>query len=93
VLSPDGQKIVFTSLKDGDLEIYTMNVDGTGITRLTNNTALDNYPMWSTDGKRIAFHSARDNGNFEIYTMAADGSDVVRVTNNPAFDVFPSWRP
>jgi TolB protein len=49
--------------------------------------------MWSTDGKRIAFHSARDNGNFEIYTMAADGSDVVRVTNNPAFDVFPSWRP
>jgi len=69
-----------------------MNVDGTGITRLTQNTAIDNYPMWSSDGKRIAFHSNRD-GNFEIYTMAADGSAVVRVTNNPAFDVLAAWRP
>jgi Tol biopolymer transport system component len=69
-----------------------MNVTGTGAVRLTNNTALDNFPMWSTDGERIAFHSNRD-GNFEIYTMASDGTDVVRVTNNPAFDFFPAWRP
>ena len=53
------------------------------------------YPSWSSDGKRIAFHSDRDgNDNLEIYTMADDGSDIVRVTNRPdAFDVFAAWRP
>jgi len=69
-----------------------MNVDGTGVLRLTQNTFLDNYPMWSSDGARISFHSNRD-GNFEIYTMAANGTDVVRVTNNAAFDVLAAWRP
>ncbi len=72
-----------------------MNVDGTGLTRSRSSRPENKayYPSWSSDGKRIAFHSDRD-GNLEIYTMAADGSDVVRVTNNPdAFDVFAAWRP
>jgi Tol biopolymer transport system component len=57
VVSPDGKKIVFTSLKDGDLDIYTMNVDGTDIRRLTNTPGYDGGPWWSPDGKRIVYRA------------------------------------
>jgi Tol biopolymer transport system component len=57
VLSPDGQRIVFTSLKDGDLEIYTMNVDGSDVKRLTHTPGYDGGPWWSPDGKKIAYRA------------------------------------
>lgn len=57
VLSPDGEKIVFTSLKDGDLEIYTMNVDGSGVRRLTNAPGYDGGPWWSPDGRQIVYRA------------------------------------
>ncbi|PYR64134.1 MAG: hypothetical protein DMF91_01305 [Acidobacteria bacterium] len=75
--SPDGRKIAFTTTRDGNLEIYLMNADGTGPTRLTNNTASDRGPKWSPDGTKIAFESNRD-GNWEIYVMnATDGSGQI----------------
>ncbi len=57
VLSPDGKRIVFTSLKDGDLDIYTMNVDGTDVRRLTSTPGYDGGPWWSPDGKRIVYRA------------------------------------
>jgi Tol biopolymer transport system component len=57
VLSPDGKKIVFTSLKDGDLEIYTMNADGTDVKRLTFTPGYDGGPWWSPDGSRIVYRA------------------------------------
>lgn len=57
VLSPDGRKIVFTSLKDGDLDIYTMNVDGTELKRLTFTPGYDGGPWWSPDGTKIVYRS------------------------------------
>jgi Tol biopolymer transport system component len=44
--SPDGSKIVFWSLKSGNEEIYIMNADGSGVTQLTNQTAVDSQPAW-----------------------------------------------
>jgi len=85
-------KIAFTSNRDGNLEIYTMNADGTGLTRLTNNTASELKPIWSPDGNKIVFESNRD-GNYEIYVMNADGSGQTRLTNNSASDVYPCWSP
>jgi Tol biopolymer transport system component len=67
-----------------------MNIDGTGITQLTSNAAVDHYPCWSPDGEFIAFVSERD-GNPEIYSMRADGTDETRLTNDPANDWWPSW--
>ena len=84
--------IAFASERDGNWEIYAMNADGSGVVRLTNNSATDRYPSWSPDGRRIAFSSYRD-GNWEIYAMNADGSGVVRLTNNSATDRYPSWSP
>ena len=79
--SPDGEKIAFNSIRDGNEEIYIMNADGSGQTRLTNNSASDDIdPTWSPDGEKIAFASSSD-GNFGIYIMnSADGSDVTRLT-------------
>lgn len=84
--------IAFTTNRDGNWEIYVMNPDGSGQTRLTNNTAVDNHASWSPDGTKLAFHSDRD-GNREIYTMNADGSGQLRLTTNTSADEFPSWSP
>ena len=57
VLSPDGRRIVFTSLKDGDLDIYTMNVDGSDVRRLTTAPGYDGGPWWSPDGTKIVYRA------------------------------------
>jgi TolB protein len=56
-ISPDGKKIVFTSMRAGDLDIYTMNADGTGIKRLTNEKGYDGGPFFSWDGKTIVYRA------------------------------------
>ena len=85
-------KIAFVSTRDaGNPEIYVMNADGTGPTRLTNNPVVDQQPSWSPDGQRIAFTSQRD-GNPEIYVMNADGSGPTRLTINAAADSAPNWQ-
>lgn len=66
VLSPDGKKIVFTSLKDGDLEIYTMNADGTDVRRLTNTPGYDGGAWWSPDGKRIVYRANHPTDSTEL---------------------------
>jgi hypothetical protein len=91
-LSPDGQRVAFESTRDGNPEIYAMNVDGSALLRLTNDPAVDASPTWSPDGRRIAFSSNRASAS-SIYTMNADGSDVVRLTFTPNPDYDPAWSP
>lgn len=91
VPDPEG-RIAFASNRDGDFEIYVMNPDGGGQTRVTNNPAEDVGPTWSPDGTRIAFVSNRD-GNTEIYVMNADGSGQTRLTTNTMDDLEPAWSP
>src|SRR5947209_5406518 len=71
-------KIAFASDRDGNLEIYIMDVDGGGQTRLTENPGEDYSPAWSPDGKHLAFVSTRD-GDAEIYSMNADGTAQTRL--------------
>src|SRR5206468_6980810 len=85
-------KIAFASGRDGNFEIYVMNADGSGQTRLTNNAAADGEPDWSPEGTKIAFTSLRD-VNEEIYVMNSNGSGQTNLSNNAAFDFGPSWSP
>jgi hypothetical protein len=88
-------RLAFASSRDssgGNLDIYVMNADGSGLGRLTNNAADDNCPAWSPDGSKIAFDSDRD-GDFEIYVMNADGSSPTRLTHSPGVDYDPAWSP
>jgi Tol biopolymer transport system component len=76
VVSPDGKKIVFTSLKDGDLDIYTMNIDGTDVRRLTNTPGYDGGPWWSPDGTQIVYraHHPKDPAELARYrTLLSQG--------------------
>jgi Tol biopolymer transport system component len=89
-------RIVFTTDRDVKTEIYTVNPDGTGLTRLTNNKADDEQPALSPDGSRVAFCSNRD-GNYDIYLMGADGKNVRRLTktaypeSDPSFSADGKW--
>ena len=98
------QKITFASRRDGDLEIFVLNPDGTGLRQLTKNgtagsfDADDEAPAWSPDGRLIAFvttrHGAGDAfGVRELYVMAADGSRQRRLTDNAREEFAPGWLP
>ena len=55
-------------------------------------SALGEFPSWSPDGKKIAFHSNRD-GNMEVYILDSDFSNIKRLTSNNVHDMFPCWSP
>ena len=55
--SPDGSRMVFTSVRDGDLELYTMKSDGSDVRRLTNRDGFDGGPFYSWDGNYIVYRS------------------------------------
>src|SRR5918992_4356015 len=56
VAAPDGQRLAFESNRDGDYEIYAMRPDGSGVTRVTSNSATDANPAWR-DAEQLAFPS------------------------------------
>jgi len=58
-ISPDGSRIVFTSLRDGDVDIYSMNIDGSNVQRLTNTMGYDGGPFYSPDGSKIVYRANR----------------------------------
>jgi Tol biopolymer transport system component/erythromycin esterase-like protein len=86
--------ILFSSYRDGESEIYSMNVEGSDVTRLTEDDARLSQPVWSPDGNRIAFVRRRGVEYREIFVMKADGSGRVRVmTNYQSLDIEPTWSP
>lgn len=87
VVLPGPGRIAFSSDRDANIEIYSMNADGSGVVRLTNDPATDFEPAWSPDGTKIAFVGYRA-GRPDIYTMNADGSGV-RMLSDTSF--YPAW--
>jgi Tol biopolymer transport system component len=93
--SPDSQKIAYMDDEVNDVEIFTVDVDGTGApTNLTNNTTVDYAPDWSPDGTKIAYQGQGPVGN-EVFTVNADGTGApTNVTNNNVDDgIGPRWSP
>ncbi|HXG08500.1 MAG TPA: hypothetical protein VNK04_01805 [Gemmataceae bacterium] len=102
-------KFVFTSNRaggtrnpDGTLrpgprngEIFVMNLDGTGVTRLTFDPGTDLGPAWSPDGTKIVFTGVPfgQSGLDEIFVMDADGRNRTRLTINTTGDFLADWQP
>jgi tetratricopeptide (TPR) repeat protein len=76
--SPDGQQVAFMSQRDGNWEVYVVNLDGSGLRRLTRDPADDGLPCWSPDGRYLAFVSNRD-GSWAVWIMRPDGSGQRRL--------------
>jgi TolB protein len=100
--SPDGRQIVFTShpvtddpIRSNLAEVYVINVDGTGLTRLTFNSEEERAASWSPDGARIVFMCRAGGGSsdFEICVMNADGSDRRQLTDNAVLDATATFSP
>jgi TolB protein len=79
MFSPDGTRLAFMSNRDGNNEIYIINVDGSGLRRLTNHPNIDATPTWSPSGTQLAFTSDRG-GTPSIYIVGVDGLGLRRVT-------------
>jgi TolB protein len=84
--------IAFVSDRDGNRDIYLMDVDRRVTRRLTDHPEPDLNPAWSPDGKQIAFYSHRD-GVWNLYVMLANGTHVRRITSHAARDRSPRWSP
>jgi WD40 repeat protein len=91
-VSPDGDRFVFSALRDGNRDLFLIDADGSNEVRLTDDPADDRQPAWSPDGSRIAFASGRS-GDWEIWVMDADGSNPRQLTDHQGFDADPRWVP
>ena len=84
--SPDGSKIIFTSdmNNDGGSSIYTINSDGTNLTRINHISNFGNAPKFSPNGNKILFEVTQHNGNIintQLHTMNPDGTNDTQITN------------
>jgi TolB protein len=84
--------LLFESNRDGNPEIYAMDLSNQSLLRLTNNAAIDMQPAMAPDGQRVAYVS-NQNGNNEIYLTGLDRRPPVDLTNNPGDDQQPTWSP
>lgn len=83
--------IAFISKQDGDAEIYTLDIATNVITQVTKNGADDGWPVWSPDGKLIAYHSKETTQGQHIFMIAPDGTGKVELTHGIRVDSFPVW--
>jgi TolB protein len=90
-ISPDGQRIAFSSGRAGSTDVWVVNRNGSGLRNLTPNTpnSIDTSPTWSPSGDQIAFISDRT-GRKSVYLMRADGLDQQRVYGDRESDR-PTW--
>lgn len=106
VWSPKGDLIDFTSFRDGDFEIYTIQPNGSGLRRLTHTGGNDAHGVWSPDGQWIVFSSSRRGWKDEallgysgpqpygeLFAMHPDGSGVRQLTDNQWEDALPAFQP
>jgi Tol biopolymer transport system component len=85
-------RLAFGSNREGNPEIYVVNLDGGSPVRLTRNNANDWLPDWSPDGTRIAFTTNR-NGSYDLWVMNADGGGQMAVVATNAWDDYARWAP
>lgn len=99
--APDGESIVFNrDVAENNAEIFEVNLDGTGLKRLTDRPDWDTYPSISPDGKYLLWRAVTPEGgasesgrNSEVFIANRDGSGARNISNHSAFDGYPAWLP
>lgn len=93
--SPDGKKLVLVSDAGGDPEIFWMNSDGSGGGIITNNSVVDEAPVYSPDGTFVAYVEVVPIGSHDIFIASStDGSGATNITASDAVEnLAPTWQP
>lgn len=100
--SPDGSMLVFSGLKHGVSDLYTVKADGTNLTQLTKDRYGDMQPQWSPDGKTIVFASDRGPdtdfeilkiGKWKISLYDVASGDIALLPNQGGLNINPQWAP
>jgi Tol biopolymer transport system component/serine/threonine protein kinase len=89
-VSPDGTRVVLSSDRAGNPDLWLMPAGGGEMQQLTTEPTPDWLPRFSPDGSRIAFYANRS-GNRDLWVMPASGGQAKQITQNPAQDFHPSW--
>ena len=90
--SPDGRKLVYTSYRQGNPDLYIYNLDSGKIRVLAAFPGMNGAASWSPDGSSLAITLSRD-GNPEIYRISPDGSRPRRLTRSRSVETSPTWSP
>lgn len=90
--SPDGNLLAFASSREGNSELYILNMQTKALQRLTFDPSGDLSPTWAPSGRELAFVSDRRGGP-QIYLMGVDGSNVRRLTYEGDYNAAPAWSP
>ncbi len=90
--SPDGKKIAFQGFYQGYFHIWSINVDGSGLTQITSGAYDDREPSWNADGESIVYASDRD-GSYDIWEIDLDSGREVKLTSHPDDAGYPHKSP
>ena len=93
VWAPDGKSIVFTSDRNGSADLFRVNPDGSGLTRLTTDPAYDDQAAFSPDSKQLVFVSTRGGGMANLWTMDLATLRAAALTTGKTGDFRPAWSP
>ena len=99
-VSSKGKRVVFRSGRDGNFEIYSVGLDGSGVRRLTDHPGRDTMPAISPDGERVAFSSTRNGAyplDFDLYLLhldeAGEPGEIRRLTDTAGVEVHVRFSP
>ena len=90
--APDGRKLVYTSFRQSNPDLYIYNLDTGKIRVLAAFPGMNGAASWSPDGGSLAITLSRD-GNPEIYRISVDGSSPIRLTKSRHVETSPTWTP
>ena len=90
--SPDGKNLIMSMAKNGNSDIYEMNLNSKKLIKLTRHSAIDTSPSYAPDGSQIVFNSDRG-GEQQIYVMNANGKKVRRISFGKGRYATPVWSP
>jgi len=91
-ISPDGRRLLVSSDRSGNRDIWVLPAEGGAMTQLTTNPTGDGRARWSPDGREIAFRSRRS-GNLDLWVMPAEGGPARQLTSDPEPNYHVWWSP
>ena len=91
-ISPDGRRLLVSSDRSGNRDIWVLPAEGGAMSQLTTNPTGDGRARWSPDGREIAFRSRRS-GNLDLWVMPAEGGPARQLTSDPEPNYHVWWSP